>query len=54
MIWMMAIALGLLWVIGIGSSYSFGGYLHILIFAALILAAFRLIQSRREKSVRGS
>jgi small basic protein len=52
MIWLLAIVLGLLWVMGIGSSYSFGGYLHILIFAALLLAAFRLIQNQRHKPAR--
>jgi hypothetical protein len=37
---------------GIGSSYSLAGYLQILIVAALLLGAFRLIQNLRVKRAR--
>jgi flagellar biogenesis protein FliO len=49
MIWAVAIVLGLLWVLGVGSSHAFGGFIHVLIIAALLLGAFRFIQSRRER-----
>jgi hypothetical protein len=52
MLWAIAIVLGVLWVLGVASTSTFGGYVHLLIVVALLLAAFRLVQiiaRRREK-----
>ena len=42
-----AIVLVILWLLGIVSSYTMGGFIHILLFAALIMVLLRLVQGRR-------
>jgi hypothetical protein len=42
-----AIVLLVLWAIGLVSSYTMGGFIHILLVAALIVFAVRVIQGRR-------
>ena len=42
-----AIVLVILWLLGIVSSYTMGGFIHILLVAALIVLLLRLIQGRR-------
>ena len=42
-----AIVLVILWLLGIVSSYTMGGFIHILLVAALIMVLLRLIQGRR-------
>lgn len=42
-----AIVLIILWVLGLVSSYTLGGFIHILLVAAVILIVVRLIQGRR-------
>ena len=42
-----AIVLIILWVLGLVSSYTLGGFIHILLIAAVILIVVRLIQGRR-------
>lgn len=37
----------LLWVLGLMTSYTMGGLIHILLVVALVTLAFRLIQGRR-------
>ena len=37
----------LLWVLGLMTSYTLGGLIHILLVVALVTLAFRLIQGRR-------
>jgi hypothetical protein len=46
MIWAIVIVLGALWVLGVGSSYAFGGSIHVLIATAILLAGFRFLQGR--------
>ena len=41
-----AVILIILWVLGIVSSYTLGGFIHILLIAAIILILIRLIQGR--------
>ena len=50
MVWAIVVGLGFLWALGVGSTYAFGGFIHILIAAAIMLAAYRVIQSRRERT----
>lgn len=42
-----AIVLVLLWLLGLVSSYSLGGFIHIFLVIALIVLAVRVIQGRR-------
>lgn len=42
-----AIVLVLLWLLGMVSSYSLGGFIHIFLVIALIVLAVRVIQGRR-------
>ncbi len=43
----LAIILIILWLLGIVSSYTMGGFVHILLVIAIILIVVRLIQGRR-------
>jgi len=47
MLWTIAIILLVLWALGLVTSYTMGGFIHILIVAAVILVLVRLIQGRR-------
>ncbi len=47
MIWMIAVILLILWLLGMVSSYTMGGVIHILLVAVIIVVLFRLIQGRR-------
>jgi hypothetical protein len=42
-----AIVLLILWAVGLVSSYTLGGLIHILLVGALIVIAIRVIQGRR-------
>jgi hypothetical protein len=42
-----AAVLLILWVLGLVSSYTMGGFIHLLLVIALIVVAIRLIQGRR-------
>ena len=42
-----AILLIILWVLGLVSSYTMGGFIHILLVIAVVVIALRLIQGRR-------
>ncbi len=46
MLWT-AVVLLLLWLIGIVGSYTFGGFIHLLLLVAVVLLATRLLQGRR-------
>jgi len=47
MLWTIAVLLILLWAVGMVSSYTVGGFIHILLILAVIAVAIRLIQGRR-------
>ena len=47
MLWTIAIIFILLWVLGLVTSYTLGGYLHLLVGLAVVLLLFRIIQGRR-------
>ncbi len=42
-----AIILIVLWVLGLVSSYTMGGFIHILLVLAIIVIVVRLVQGRR-------
>lgn len=42
-----AVILLILWALGLVSSYSMGGFIHILLVVAVIVVLIRLIQGRR-------
>jgi len=43
----LAIILIVLWILGLVSSYTMGGFIHILLVLALVVVALRVIQGRR-------
>lgn len=47
MLWTLAVILLVLWGLGLVTSFTMGGFIHILIVAAVIMVAVRLIQGRR-------
>lgn len=46
MLWTIAVLMLVLWALGLVSSYTLGGFIHILLVAAVVLVAVRLIQGR--------
>ncbi len=46
MLWTVALILIVLWVLGLVSSYTMGGFIHILLVLALVAVLVRLIQGR--------
>ena len=47
MLWTVAVVLVVLWVLGLVTSYTVGGFIHILLVLAVISIAFQLINGRR-------
>ena len=47
MLWTIAVLLLVLWALGLVTSYTVGGFIHILLVLALISVAIQLIQGRR-------
>jgi Family of unknown function (DUF5670) len=47
MLWTIAAILVVLWVLGFASAYTMGGFIHILIVAAVVIVLFNLISGRR-------
>jgi len=47
MLWTIAVILLLMWVLGMVSSYTIGGFIHILLVLAVISIAIQLISGRR-------
>ena len=46
MLWTIAVVLIILWLLGLVSSYTMGGFIHILLVVAIIVILVRLIQGR--------
>ncbi len=46
MLWTIFVVLVVLWVLGIVSSYTLGGYIHLLLVVAVVMMLIRLIQGR--------
>jgi len=47
MLWTIAVILIVLWLLGLVSSYTMGGFIHILLVLAIIVILVNLIQGRR-------
>jgi hypothetical protein len=47
MLWTIALILLVLWALGLVSSFTMGGFIHLLLVAAIVLVLVRLIQGRR-------
>lgn len=47
MLWVIAIVLLVLWAVGMISSYTLGGFIHLLLVVAVIAVLIRLIQGRK-------
>jgi hypothetical protein len=46
MLWTVAVVLLVLWALGLVSSYTMGGFIHILLVAALVMVLVNLISGR--------
>ena len=47
MLWTIAVVLIVLWLLGLVTSYTLGGFIHVLLVIALIVVILRLLQGRR-------
>ena len=47
MLWTIFIVLLVLWLLGVVSSYTLGGFIHILLVLAIVAVVIQLIQGRR-------
>jgi hypothetical protein len=47
MLWTIAAVLVVLWFLGMITSYSLGGFIHLLLVAAVIVVLIRVIQGRK-------
>jgi hypothetical protein len=46
MLWTIFVILLVLWLLGMVSSYTLGGYIHILLVVAIVVVLIRVIQGR--------
>lgn len=49
MLWTIALVLLVLWLLGFVSSYTMGGFIHILLVVAVIVVLIQVIQGRRPR-----
>lgn len=47
MLWTVFVILVVLWLLGMVSSYTLGGYIHLLLILAIAVVLIRVIQGRR-------
>lgn len=47
MLWTIAVVLIALWLLGLVTSYTMGGFIHVLLVIAIIVVLIRIIQGRR-------
>jgi hypothetical protein len=47
MLWTIALILLVLWVLGLVSSYTMGGLIHVLLVVAIVVILIRVIQGRK-------
>lgn len=47
MLWTIFLILLILWVLGLVTSYTLGGFIHILLIAAIVILLIRVIEGRR-------
>ena len=46
MLWTIAVVLIILWLLGLVSSYTMGGFIHLLLVLAIVVVLIRVIQGR--------
>ena len=47
MLWTIAVVLIILWLLGLVSSYTMGGFIHILLVIAIIVVLYNIITGRK-------
>jgi hypothetical protein len=47
MLWTIFVILLVLWLLGVVSAYTLGGFIHVLLVVAVVIALIQLIQGRR-------
>jgi hypothetical protein len=47
MLWTIAVILLVLWALGLVSSYTMGGFIHLLLVVAIIMVLVQVVQGRR-------
>ena len=47
LLWTIAVILAVLWLLGMVSAYTLGGFIHILLVLAIVVVLIRVIQGRR-------
>ena len=47
MLWTIAVVLLVLWVLGLVSSYTMGGFVHVLLVIAIVIVLINVIQGRK-------
>jgi len=47
MLWTIAVILVVLWLLGLVSSYTMGGFIHVLLVIAVVVILVQVIQGRR-------
>ena len=47
MLWTVAVILVVLWALGLVTSYTMGGFIHVLLVIAIVMVLINVIQGRR-------
>lgn len=47
MLWTIFVILVVLWLLGLVTSYTLGGFIHLLLVVAVVILIFRLLSGRR-------
>jgi uncharacterized membrane protein YeaQ/YmgE (transglycosylase-associated protein family) len=53
MLWSIAIIFALLWALGLATSHTFGGFIHALVAAAVVLVLVRIIKGPARRRSNG-
>lgn len=49
MLWTIAVIMIILWALGLISSYTMGGFIHLLLVIAIVVVLLNIIQGRRRR-----
>jgi uncharacterized protein DUF5670 len=49
MLWTVCVVLLVLWLLGLVSAYTMGGFVHVLLLLALLLVVFQMVQGERAR-----
>ncbi len=47
MLWTIFVVLAILWLLGLVSGYTIGGFIHVLLVIAIVVVLIRIIQGRK-------